>query len=518
VFVQAIFPSRPLRLSVSCIGLIAIVFGVAVAGAKAADQAPNIVVFLVDDLGARDLACYGSPFYETPQVDRLAAGGMRFTQAYASCPVCSPTRSSMLTGRYPQRTGITDYINTGGGNQPQNWKRNTKLLPAPYADRLALSEQTIAKVLREAGYATFFAGKWHLGGKGFLPTDQGFDINKGGLDWGMPKTYFSPYQNPMLKDGPPGESLTLRLGDETCKFIDAHLKAHPDRPFLAYVPFYSVHVPLEAPEKLVKKYEAKAASLPQSEAEFGTEHASKVRLVQNNATYAAMIEETDNAVGMVLDKLDELSLADNTIVLFTADNGGLSTAEGWATSNAPLRAGKGWMYEGGIRVASIIRWPRVVAASSTCTAPIISCDYFPTFVDAARLPASPKDSQPKIDGVSLLPLLRDEPAGGFAQRQLFWDYPHYGNQGGSPASAVREGRWKLIEWREDDSVELFDLEADPSEERNLAEREPERVKRMQAMIKAWRQAVGAKSPTANPAFDPSRPWQPPLPPAARSTR
>jgi arylsulfatase A-like enzyme len=465
----------------------------------AAERPPNIVVFLVDDLGATDLGCYGSTFYESPRIDRLAAEGMRFTAAYSSCPVCSPTRASMLTGKYPQRTGITNYIDPRGNNQPENWVRNTRLLPAPHALQMPLEERTIAEELHDAGYATFFCGKWHLGGRGFLPTDQGFDINKAGGSWGAPKTHFSAYGNPQLPDGPPGESLTLRLGDEACRFIEASR----EKPFLAYVSFYSVHIPLQAPARLVSKYEQKAAGLKHAGPRIGKEVRSEVRLVQDHPTYAAMIEETDNAVGMVLDKLAELGLAENTIVLFTSDNGGLATAEGRPTANVPLRAGKGWLYEGGIRVASIIRWPGVVKAGGTCATPIINNDYFPTILEAAGRPLSEEQrAERKIDGVSVMPLLRGEP---LAERPLFWDYPHYGNQGGSPASAVREGKWKLIEWREGDKLELFDLATDPSEAHNLAESEAETAKRLRAMLSRWREDVAAKSPTPNPTFDASMP-------------
>lgn len=475
-------------LRIVVVGLMAVAAGVVYAAP--AERVPNVVVFLVDDLGANDLGCYGSTFYETPNIDRLAAGGVRFTAAYSACPVCSPTRASMMTGRYPQRVGITDFINGSGVNQPENWKRNTRLLPATNSDELKLDERTIAEALHDAGYATFFAGKWHLGGQGFLPTDQGFDVNKGGLDWGQPKSYYSPYRNPKLADGPLGESLTLRLADETCQFIDANR----EKPFFAYLSFYSVHTPLQSRKELIQKYDAKAADRKLTDPEFGEERDSKVRFVQGHATYAAMIEETDTAVGMVLDKLEQLGLSDNTIVLFTADNGGLCTAPTWSTSNRPLRAGKGWMYEGGIRVASILRWPGVVKAGSTCETPIISMDYFPTFVEAAgqRL----KDAK-KVDGVSLVPLLRGEKLAG---RALYWDYPHYGNQGGAPASGMREGKWKLIEWREDGSLELFDLEADPSETTNLAESHADVAGRMHSGLEKWRRDVGAKSPTKNPKF------------------
>jgi arylsulfatase A-like enzyme len=462
---------------------------VAIATLAARGTQPNIVVFLVDDLGARDVGCFGSTFYETPRIDRVAREWMRFTAAYAACPVCSPTRASMMTGKYPQRTGITDYINTRGTNQPDKWPRNTRLLPAPYSDHLALSERTIAEVLRDAGYATFFAGKWHLGGDGFLPSNQGFEINKGGMEWGSPKSYFSPYRNRLLADGPKGESLTLRLGEETCKFIESNR----DHPFFAYLSFYSVHIPLEAREELVAKFKAKAEKLTTPKQEWGKERQSKVRLVQNNPVYAAMIEETDTAIGNVLDKLDELGLAKNTLVLFTSDNGGLSTAEGHSTSNLPLRGGKGWMYEGGIRVASIVRWPGVVKPGSESATPIISNDYFPTFADAADA----KLSGEKIDGESLTPLFRGEE---IADRALYWDYPHYGNQGGAPASAIRQGKWKLIEWREDGSRELFNLDEDPGELKNLADDQPELVTVLLAKLSNWRAEVGAKKLESNPRY------------------
>lgn len=482
----------------------------------AAERPPNVVVFLVDDLGATDLGCYGSSFYESPRIDRLAAEGMRFTAAYSACPVCSPTRASIMTGKYPQRTGITDYINPNGANQPEKWVRNTRLLPAAYSDHLAIEERTLAEELHDAGYATFFCGKWHLGGQGFLPTDQGFDINKGGGNWGAPKTYFSAYGNPQLPDGPPGESLTLRLGDEACRFIETN----KGRPFLAFVSFYSVHIPLQAPARLVNKYEQKAAALKPNEPRLGKEGQSEVRLVQDHPTYAAMIEETDNAVGMVLDKLEELNLARDTIVLFTSDNGGLATAEGRPTANVPLRAGKGWLYEGGIRVASIIRWPSVVKAESTCATPIISCDYFPTFLEAVGHPVSGEQrSERTIDGVSLMPLLKGEaPREQLANRTLFWDYPHYGNQGGAPASAVREEKWKLIEWRENNKVELIDLDLDQREANDLASDHRDVVDRLRGKLEKWREDVKAIRPTPNSRFDSNLPLNRNLPEAGSKSQ
>jgi arylsulfatase A-like enzyme len=457
-----------------------------------AERRPNVVLFLMDDLGATDLGCFGSTFYETPHLDRLAESGMRFTTAYAACPVCSPTRASIMTGRYPQRTGITDYI--GSNNQPEKWLRNTRLLPAPYANQLALEERTVAEVLRDMGYATCACGKWHLGGDGFLPTEQGFDVNIAGYAAGSPKCYFPPYRNPFLKDGPPGEYLPTRLASEACQFI----AAHADRPFFVYVPLNSVHTPLQAPRDLIGKYEAKAASLkptgPTSRREWNTQ----VRLVHDHPTYAAMIELMDAAVGMVLEKLAELKLDENTVVIFTSDNGGLATAEGRPTSNFPLRAGKGWLYEGGIRVPTIVRWPGVTAAGSSCATPVISIDYLPTLLEITDQPLKPRQ---ELDGVSIVPLLHGKP---IDERPLYWHYPHYGNQGGMPGGAVRDGRWKLIEWYEGTN-ELYDLEADPSEAQDLANERADIVARLQGSLDQWRREVGAKMPTPNPRFRSDKP-------------
>lgn len=464
---------------------------VALIGVTRVDAAPgpNVVLFVMDDLGATDLGCFGSTFYETPRIDQLAESGMRFTAAYAACPVCSPTRASIMTGRYPQRTGVTDFI--GPNNQPEKWNRNTPLLPAPYASQLALEELTIAEALRDAGYATCSSGKWHLGGEGFLPGDQGFEVNIAGYAAGSPRSYFPPYQNPYLSDGPPGEYLPLRLAEEASRFI----AANAERPFFMYVPLNSVHTPLHAIPELVRKYEAKAAKLrpagPASRPEWDT----KVRLVQDHPTYAAMIESMDAAVGIVLAKLDELELAEETIVIFTSDNGGLSTAEGRPTSNVPLRAGKGWLYEGGIRVPTIVRWPGVTRPGSTCATPILSVDFFPTLLEAANQPV---ESNQEVDGVSVAPLLRGE---SIDDRPLYWHYPHYGNQGGMPGGAVRDGRWKLIEWYEG-TTELYDLAADPSETRNLAQVHADVAARLQRQLSEWRNDVGAKMPTPNPNHRP----------------
>lgn len=446
-------------------------------------ERPNIVVILADDLGAHDLGCYGSTFYDTPNLDRMARDGMKFTQAYASCPVCSPTRASLMTGRWPQRTGITDYI---GAAQPGKWKRPTRMLPAPYSEQLALEETTLPEVLKTAGYATMHAGKWHLGGEKFYPEHQGYDVNMGGIDRGGPyggKKYFSPYGNPRLPDGPDGEHIADRLAAECGKFIEAN----KDRPFFVSFCLYDVHTPLMAKAELVKKYEERAKKLPA--ARWGQEGERKVRLTQDYPVYAAMVETMDGAVGAVLAKLDALGLSGKTLVIFTSDNGGLSTSEGWPTSNEPLRAGKGWLYEGGVREPMIARWPGRIRNGTINDRVVITSDIFSTVVEAVGLDPV-KSAQ---DGVSFLPTLlgRSQPS----RPAIYWHYPHYGNQGGFPGGAMRDGDWKLIERYETGEFELYDLAADPSERTNLARRDPARLGTMSARLAAWRRDVGALMPT-----------------------
>ncbi len=467
---------------------------------KAQDGPPNIVFILVDDLGIADIGAFNSDtFYETPNVDRLASQGMKFTQAYAACQVCSPTRASILTGLYPQRLGITDYINPQGKNQPEAWTRNTRHLPASYEDHLALDAVTLPELLKSRGYATFFAGKWHLGAEGFFPEDQGFDYNYGGIDQGGPyggKKYFSPYGNARLEDGPDGEHLPDRLARETVNFIARHRSG----PFLAYLSFYSVHTPLMARPDLQAKYEAKRVAQG-LEAEWGQEGPRKVRLVQEHAVYAGMVEAMDLAVGRVLAALDEFGLTDNTIVVFTSDNGGLSTSEGWPTSNLPFRGGKGWMYEGGIREPTVVRWPKVTTAGTTSQTIVTSPDWVPTLLAAVEGAGDHAAVANGFDGVSLLPALRGESQ---ARGPVFWHYPHYGNQCGFPSSAIREGDWKLIENLDDGALVLFNLKTDPSEQYDQAASQAERLAQMHARLRAWRDEVGAKLPSPNPGFDPAK--------------
>ena len=457
---------------------------------------PNFLFILVDDLGWKDLGCYGSTFYETPHIDSLAASGMRFTNAYAACPVCSPTRASIMAGKYPARMNTTDWF---GAPQPDNvenhWTRDKPLLPARYQEYLSLKEKTLAEAFKENGYATFFAGKWHLGYDSiYWPEHQGFDVNKGGFYMGQPthgagaNGYFSPYGNPRLEDGPQGEHLPHRLAEETVNFIEKH----QDQPFLAYLSFYSVHTPLQARPDLLEKYERKKKEMQLQDA-WGEEGAQKVRLVQCHPVYAAMVEAMDQAVGQVLAELKTTHLDEQTVVIFMSDNGGLSTAEGHPTSNLPLRGGKGWLYEGGIREPMIIRWPGTTQAGSTCQEPVISTDFYTTMLEMARLPPLPEQHQ---DGKSLVPLLQGKQMDRGA---LFWHYPHYGNQGGAPGSAIRDGNWKLIEWFEEGGkLELYNLSEDIGETNNLAREHPEIVQKLHNELTTWRKKVGARFPTANP--------------------
>ncbi|TDB62732.1 sulfatase [Arundinibacter roseus] len=456
-------------------------------------QRPNVLFILVDDLGWKDVGAFGSTFYETPAIDALAAKGMSFTNAYAACPVCSPTRASILTGKYPARMKTTDWF---GAPQPstvaKHWTRDRPLLPAAYEENMALQEFTLAEALKEKGYATFFAGKWHLGEtEKFWPENQGFDINKGGYFSGSPRGnhYFSPYNNPRLPDGPVGENLTDRLANETIAFI----KNNPSKPFLAYLSFYSVHTPLGAPEELIKKYEAKKAKLGLND-QWGVEGTQKVRLNQCLPVYGAMVESMDRAVGKVLKALKDQEIDQNTIIVFMSDNGGLSTAEGHPTSNLPLRAGKGWLYEGGIREPMIVYWPGVTKTAQKSDQLVISTDFYPTILDMCGLAQLPEQH---MDGKSFVSALKGKP---MATRPVFWHYPHYGNQGGSPGSALRDGDWKLIEWFEEDrQVELYNLRSDIGETRNLVAENPEKAKEMLGQLNTWRQHIGAGMPAKNPA-------------------
>jgi arylsulfatase A-like enzyme len=433
---------------------------------------PNFVFILADDFGWKDLACYGNEFFSTPNLDKLAAQGARFTDAYAACPVCSPTRASILTGKYPVRTGVTDWI-------PGRPSSNEGPIVTPRtATELKLEEITIAERLGPAGYRSASIGKWHLGGPGFLPTDQGFGENVGGNQSGSPppsdKPYFGPFELPNLKAGP-GEFLTDKLTQAAFAFI----KRNRENPFLLYLAHYTVHIPLGAREADIARHREKARG-------------------RYDPVYAAMVESLDESVGQVLSAIDNAGIADHTMVMFFSDNGGLryeGKSHDAVTDNAPLRAGKGHLYEGGIREPLIVRYPGVVKPGSIVHTPVSSVDFFPTLCDASGI--KPGD----VDGVSLMPLLR---GGSLTPRPLFWHYPHYSNQGGEPASAIREGDWKLIEFLCDGRRELYNLREDISETRNQVERQPSIGRRLAAKLGAWRRKSGAtmpgKNPNANPAW------------------
>lgn len=459
---------------------------------------PNVIVILADDLGWADLSCYGSTFHESPNLDKLAAQGMRFTQAYSSSPYCSPSRAAIMTGHHPARVKITDYIPSNG--------KSGKLLPAEMKMELPLEEVTMAEVLRDAGYATWHVGKWHLGERGFLPEDQGFEVNIAGNHSGAPTSFFWPYghDNPaaakryhgspvpgLVEGGQQGEHLCDRLTSEAMKLIE---KRKPEQPFFLYLPFYDVHTPIMAKPELVKKYEAKAARLglppvpktPSFTEDNRTQGGSQTKMpeTQVNPTYAAMIETMDTNVGLLMAKLDELGIADNTLILFTSDNGGHNV-----TSNRPLRGCKGWLYEGGVREPWIVKWPGVTKPGSTCDVPVMNTDILPTVLKVCGLPSEPALHK---DGVSFASLLKGETKP--VHDALFWHFPHYGNHGSGPCSSVRVGDWKLIHWLEDDSVELFDVVNDPGEKTDLAARQPDRVKDLRARLEAWRKETDANMP------------------------
>jgi arylsulfatase A-like enzyme len=468
---------------------------------------PNVVLIVADDLGVMDVSPYNpDTFYDTPALQSLADGGVRFTAGYAACPVCSPTRSALLTGQWPARTRNTDYFGApnefSGEELPRDYDplkdgsfgpmKNRPLWPAPYLGELAKSHTTLAEALKARGYATFFAGKWHLGPEGSWPEDHGFDYNLGGHKGGGPyggKKYFSPYGNPRLTDGPPGEHLPDRLASETGKFIGGHKSG----PFFACLWFYSVHTPLMGRPDLVAKYEKRRSERGLKD-DFADEPPRKNRITQSHAVYGAMVEAMDQAVGKVLAALETHGVADNTIVIFTSDNGGLSTSEGSPTTNLPYRAGKGWLYEGGIREPFIVCWPGFTPKAATSNWPVTSTDIYPTILEAAALPMLPDQHK---DGQSFVAALKD-PAKTHPERTLFWHYPHWGNQGGSPGAAVRRGDWKLIQWFWGKAPELFHLGKDPGERENLADKHPEVLADLQKTLKEYQADTKALMPHPNP--------------------
>ena len=440
-----------------------------VLGLSAGDPVrPNVIVVLVDDLGWTDLACFGSKYHQTPHLDQLAKDGMRFTNGYSACTVCSPTRAALLTGQYPARLHLTDWI--AGHNQPF-----AKLKIPAWTQQLELSTVTIAERLKSAGYATASIGKWHLGDETHFPEKHGFDLNVGGYNKGQPPSYHAPYKIPTMSEGPPGEYLTDREALEAEKFITTN----KDRPFFLYLPHYAVHTPIQAKAAVIAKYKA----------------IDSTGMTHTKADYAALMESVDDAMGHIRATLAKLKIDDRTIIIFTGDNGGLIGP----TSNKPLRVGKGAAYEGGVRVPWIIHWPGVTKPGAESATPIMTIDIHPTVL--AMTGVTPDASQP-LDGVSLAEHLRGQSAP--ARDALFWHYPHYHPGGATPYSAVRMGDWKLIHFFEDDHVELYNLSKDLSETTDLAKQELKRATDMRQRLEQWRMAVGAQLPTPNPAYDPAK--------------
>ncbi len=465
------------------------------AGEKNDIALPNIVFLLVDDLGWSDLTCYGSTFHETPNIDKLASEGMRFTNAYAACPVCSPTRASILTGRYPARLNITDWI---PGSDP----KDKLLLGTKDRHELPLEEITLAELLKGAGYKTGFFGKWHLGEPGFFPENQGFDLNIGGHWAGQPASYFYPYKNerkrwdvPGLEDGKEGEYLTDRLTDESLAFMEANR----NNPFLLYLAYYNVHTPIQSKPELGEKYEVKKSMIKWPGNDFAPEQFNATtKLKQDNPAYAGMVHSVDESVGRIMAKIEEMGFSENTVIIFTSDNGGLSTLAAGRkspTSVLPLRAGKGWLYEGGIRVPAILKWPGVVQEKLVCETPITSTDFYPTIAAICNLKLS---AERPVDGQSILPLLQNN--GDWEDRDLYWHFPHYHGSNNRPSAAVRSGDYKLIKWFEDNSLELYNLKDDLGEKNNIAGKLPEKTKELLSNLEQWQNDVGALFPEQNPDY------------------
>ena len=439
-----------------------------------AAERPNVVFFLVDDLGYSDLACYGNPLHETPHVDQLAKEGMRFTDAYAASAVCSPTRASIQSGQYPVRFGITDWI-------PGARKANQRMLERHTERMLPLETVTVAEAFHEAGYKTAFVGKWHLHDRdhttGF-PEDQGYETNIGGHHKGAPPGgYFAPFENPKMEDKPGDEYLTDRLGDEAVSLIEDYAGAGED-PFFLMLAFYTVHSPVEAKPELEAYYREKLKDDPSSP--------------WKNSAYAAMVQSLDENVGRVLKALDRMGISDETLVVFFSDNGGLHRN----TTNVPLSQGKGYYHEGGIRVPLIMRYPGRVTAGSESEQPVISNDLFPTLLDLAGLPLRPQDHK---DGISLKPLLHGEPFSG--HEALYWHYPHYHGAGETPASVIRMGDYKFIRHYDGGLRELYFLQDDIGETNNLVHTMPEKAAELEAELDEWLKERGAHIPQLNPDFN-----------------
>ncbi|SHI31437.1 sulfatase [Algibacter luteus] len=454
---------------------------------------PNVLFILVDDLGYHDLGVTGSTFYETPNVDKLANQGMIFTNGYAASRVCSPSRASIMTGKFTARHGITDWIGAKTGEAWRSRDRHDKLLPADYVQALPIEEITIAEAFKSNGYKTYFAGKWHLGDEGSYPENHGFDINIGGIEAGSPKGgYFAPWQNPKLKNNQDGENLTIRLANETASFISKH----KDTTFFAFLSFYAVHAPIQTTEVKWRKYRDKADSLGIADSGYKMERVLPIRQVQDNPIYAGLVETMDDAVGIVLKALKDNGVANNTIVVFTSDNGGVASGDHYATSNLPLRGGKGYQWEGGIREPYFIKVPWLKNAGVKTEFSVINTDFYPTLLDLANVPLNPEQHK---DGISLKPLLEGQTLE--VNRPLYWHYPHYGNQGGEPASIIQENGWKLIHYWEDGREELYKLPSQENDDLNVIARYPEVAKSLSDNLLLWLNNVNAKYPVDDTKYN-----------------
>ncbi|WP_245813562.1 sulfatase [Lutibacter agarilyticus] len=455
-------------------------------------EKPNILFIVADDLGYSDLGFMGSEYYETPNIDEIAANGMVFTNGYAGCQVCSPSRATLLTGQFTARHGVTDWIGAPEGEAWRTKNRYTKVLPAAYKHHIDTNMVTLPMALKNAGYATFFAGKWHLGDEGFYPENYGFDMNKGGYHRGGPAGgYFAPFNNPKLDNKEPGENLSMRLAKETVNFI----KASKDKPFLAYLSFYAVHGPIQTSKEKWEKYRDKAIENGVAEKGFEEGDLLPMRKYQDNPVYGGLVETMDDAVGMVLNALKETGLDKNTIVIFTSDNGGVTSGDNYSTNNLPLKGGKGYQWEGGIRIPYVVSVPWMHQQAEQSNIPVAGSDFFPTILDLAGLPL-PSNAQ--VDGKSIVPVLKGNT---LEERPLYWHYPHYGNQGGRPVSIVRKGDWKLIHFWEDGHNELYNLVKDIHEDNDLAKLQPEKTTQMSKALLNWLEEVGAKYPEPDPLYD-----------------
>jgi len=454
---------------------------------------PNFLFVLADDFGLQDMSFVGSTFYQTPNLDRLASKSLIFTQGYAGSRVCSPSRATIMTGKFTARHGITNWIGEKHGADWRKKNRHDKLLPADYVHKLPPEETTLAEVMKENGYKTFFAGKWHLGDEGSYPEDHGFDINKGGWSSGSPiGGYYAPFTNPRLEHKQDGENLSLRLANETVNF----LTQHKDSSFFAFLSFYAVHGPIQTTQLKWNKYRDRAEANGIADKGFTMEKKLPIRITQDNPVYAGLVETMDDAIGLVLGTLESLGLEDDTIVIFTSDNGGVASGDAFSTSNLPFRGGKGYHWEGGIREPYLIFVPDQNSNGRKSEYPVTGADFFPTILDYAQINLLPEQH---ADGISLKPLIND--GVNLPERPLYWHYPHYGNQGGDPSSVIREGDWKLIYFYEENINELYHLGNDPYEQDNLASIHPDITNTLSLKLMKWLKDVDALYPVKDEEFD-----------------